>query len=96
MSDETKKAKPVAKVQVRRVPAAIWGRSTEKGTFFEASFQNGYKDRDGKWKNGHSFDLDGLLALQHAVGLAIDKVIALRDADVSDTPEEASEDETAS
>ncbi len=95
MSNDTKtpKAAPVAKVQVRRVQGAIWSRSTEKGTFFSATFQNGYRDADGKWKNGHSFDLDGLLALQHAVGLAIDEIIGLREADVAD--EAAGEEETA-
>ncbi len=85
MSNENKTTKaPVARVKVRNVQGAIWSRSTERGTFFDVSFQRGYKGPDGNWKNGHSFDLDGLLALQHAVKLAIDKVLELRHADVSD------------
>jgi hypothetical protein len=87
MSNENKTTKaPVARVKVRNVQAAIWSRSTEKGTFFDVSFQRGYKTPDGNWRNSHSFDLDGLLALQHTVKLAIDKVLELRNADVSDQP----------
>ena len=87
MSNETKTTKaPVARVKVRNVQAAIWARSTERGTFFDVSFQRGYKTPDGNWKNSHSFDLDGLLALQHTVSLAIDKVLELRNADISDQP----------
>ena len=95
MSDENKNKKPVARVKVGKVQGAIFANSTENGVFYGTTFQNGYRV-DGTWKNGHSFDLNGLLALQHAVGLAIDKVIALRDADTSDTAEEISEEEIAS
>jgi hypothetical protein len=89
MSSETKSAKaaPVARVKVRTVQGAIWARVTDKGTFFEATFQNRYLNRDGEWKNGQSYNLDNLLALQHAVGQAIDKVLELKAADASDTPE---------
>ena len=41
------------------------------------------------WKNSQSFDLNGLLALQHAVGLAIGKVLDLQIQDVSDRPDDA-------
>ena len=84
MSDTAKKS-PVARVKVRTVQASIWARSTDKGTFFDTSFQRGYRDGEGNWKNTQSFDLNGLLALHHAVGLAIDKVLELQRADVADT-----------
>jgi hypothetical protein len=86
MSDTAKKS-PVARVKVRTVQASIWARSTDQGTFFDTSFQRGYRDGQGNWKNTHSYDLNGLLALQHAVGLAVDKVLELQKADVSDQPE---------
>ena len=93
MSTETKtKAAPVARVKVRKVQGAIWARVTEKGTFFEATFQNRYLTAEGEWKNGQSYNLDGLLSLQHAVGQAIDKILALRAADVSDTAEAPASD----
>lgn len=89
MSTETKKKNPppVAKFQIRRVQTAIWPKSSEKGAFFEASFETGYKNKEGKWVRKHSFDLDGLLALQYAVPRAIDQILALRAADISDTAE---------
>jgi hypothetical protein len=92
MSDKAKKA-PVARVKVRTVQGSIFANSTEKGTFFSTTFQRGYRDGDGKWKNTQSFDLNGLLALQHAVGLAIDQVLELQKADVSDTATPAETDE---
>jgi hypothetical protein len=68
---------PVAHINLGSVQASIWARATEKGTFYDATFQRGYKTKDG-WKNSRSFDLNGLLALQHLVGQAIDKVLELR------------------
>ena len=53
MSDNAKKS-PVARVKVRTVQASIWARSTDKGTFFDTSFQRGYRDGDGNWKNTQS------------------------------------------
>jgi hypothetical protein len=86
MSDKPKKT-PVARVKVRTVQASIWARSTESGTFFDTSFQRGYRDAEGNWKNTQSFDLNGSLALQHAVGLAIDKILELQRAAVSEQVE---------
>ena len=89
---ETKNA-PGARVRVKTVQGSIWARTTDQGIFFDTSFQRSYTDRDGNWRNGHSFDLSGLLALQHAVGLAIDKVLALQAQDVADRS--ATDDEFA-
>ena len=61
----------------------------EARTFFDVSFQRSYRDQNGHWKNTQSFDLNGLLALQHAVGLAIGKVLDLQVQDVSDRPDDA-------
>jgi hypothetical protein len=68
---------PVAHLNLGSVQASIWARETEKGTFYDATFQRGYKTQNG-WKNSRSFDLNGLLVLQHLVGQAIDKVLELR------------------
>lgn len=92
MSDENISKKPVARVKVGKVQGAVFANSTENGVFYGTTFQCGYRV-DGKWKNGYSFDLNGLLALRHAVSLAIDEVLALRAADVADTadPEPAAQ-----
>jgi hypothetical protein len=102
MSDAKKTKKPpVARVKTGTVTAAIWARDTDKGTFYDVTFQRAYRDADRKWKNSTSFDLNGLLALQHVVGQAIDKVQELRATDISDkpgdgsAPEDVIEDEQA-
>lgn len=71
---KTKKAPPVAKYNIGRVQASIWKRDTDNGTFFDVSFKRGFKTKDG-WKNSYSFDLPGLVALQHLVGTAIEDVL---------------------
>lgn len=81
------KQPPAARIKVRNVQASIWARATEDKTYFDASFQRSYVDVNGQWHNTQSFDLNGLLALQHAIGLAIDKVLELMVQDVSDRPE---------
>jgi hypothetical protein len=90
MSDDTQnttKSAPVAKLKVRRAKGAIWARVADDRTFFEATFQVGYPDRDGNWKNGHSYNLANLLAHRVVVDQAIDQLLALEAADVSDTAE---------
>jgi hypothetical protein len=89
---EAKKTKnpPVARVKTGYVTGAIWARDAgDSGTFYDVTFQRAYRDGKRQWKNSTSFDLNGLLALQHAVGLAIDKVQELRAADISDKPGDA-------
>lgn len=71
------KTPPVAHINLGSVQASIWARETEKGTFYDATFQRGYKTKDG-WKNSRSFDLNGLLALQHLVGQTIERIANLR------------------
>jgi hypothetical protein len=85
---EAKKTKkpPVARVKTGNVTAAIWARDTDKGTFYDVTFQRAYRAADKTWKNSTSFDLNGLLALQHVASLAIAKVQELRAADISDKP----------
>jgi hypothetical protein len=83
-NNSTTNAKPVAKLQVGKVQAAIWARVTDKGTFFSATYKNGYKV-NGVWKNGQSYELESNLALHHATAWANAKLIELRAADIADT-----------
>jgi hypothetical protein len=85
----TKKQPPIARVRVRNVQAAIWARPTESRVYFDTSFQRSYLDADGRWQNTQTFDLSGLLALQHAIGLAIDKVLELQAQDLGDHSDDA-------
>ena len=75
---ETKKAAPVAKVRVDLINASIWKNTTEKGTFYNVTFENRYRDGEGNWKSGHSYAAGDLLALAKAADLAHSKIIELR------------------
>lgn len=83
----TKTKQPPARIEVRNVQASILARATDDKTYFDASFQRSYIDANGQWHSMQSFDLNGLLALQHAIVLAIDKMLELMAQDVSDRPE---------
>lgn len=73
-----KKQPPVDYIRVGNVQASIWERPTEARTFFDVTFQRSFRDANGYWKNSQSFDLQSLLALQHIIGLAIGRVLALQ------------------
>lgn len=75
---ETKKAAPVAKIRVDLINASIWKNTTDKGTFYNVTVENRYRDSDGNWKSGHSYAAGDLLALAKAADLAHSKIIELR------------------
>jgi hypothetical protein len=75
---ETKKAAPVAKVRVDLINASIWKNTTDKGSFYNVTFENRYRDGEGNWKSGHSYAAGDLLALAKAADLAHSKIIELR------------------
>jgi hypothetical protein len=74
----TKKAAPVAKVRLDLINASIWKNTTDKGTFYNVTFENRYRDGEGNWKSGHSYAAGDLLALAKAADLAHSKIIELR------------------
>lgn len=75
---ETKKSAPVAKIRVDLINASIWRNTTDKGTFYNVTFENRYRDSEGNWKSGHSYAAGDLLALAKAADLAHSKIIELR------------------
>lgn len=78
---ETKKAAPVAKIRVDLINASIWKNTTDKGTFYNVTFENRYRDGEGNWKSGHNYATGDLLALAKAADLAHSKIIELRNGD---------------
>jgi hypothetical protein len=76
---ETKKSAPIAKVRVDLINASIWKNTTDKGTFYNVTFENRYRDGEGNWKSGHSYAAGDLLALAKAADLAHSKIIELRE-----------------
>ncbi len=78
---ETKKSAPVAKVRVDYVNASIWKNTTDKGTFYNVTFENRYRTTEGEWKSGHSYAANDLLNLAKAADLAHTKIIELRESE---------------
>jgi hypothetical protein len=75
---EMKKSAPVAKIRVDLINASIWKNTTDKGTFYNVTFENRYRDSEGNWKSGHSYAAGDLLAVAKAADLAHSKIIELR------------------
>jgi hypothetical protein len=65
---------PVAKVRVGPITGSIWENKTEKGTFYNVTFERRYKDGD-TWKSSHSYNAGDLLELAKAADLAHTKII---------------------
>ena len=66
---------PVGKVRVGLITASIWENKTEKGTFYNVTFERRYRDAEGNWKSSHSYNADDLLALAKAADLAHTKIV---------------------
>ena len=69
------KQAPVAKVRVGLISASIWENPTEKGNFYNVTFERRYSDTEGNWKSTHSYGLDDLLVLAKVADLAHTKIV---------------------
>ncbi|HUN98506.1 MAG TPA: hypothetical protein VMU69_20025 [Bradyrhizobium sp.] len=76
-SEAETKNPPAAKVRVGLITASIWENKTEKGTFYNVSFDRRYKDGD-EWKSSNSYNADDLLALAKAADLAHTAIVEAR------------------
>jgi hypothetical protein len=75
---ETKKSAPFAKVRVGLINANVWKNTNDKGTFYNVTFENRYRDSEGNWKSGHSYNAEDLLSLAKAADLAHTKIVEAR------------------
>jgi hypothetical protein len=71
---ETKQA-PVAKVRVGLISGSIWENKTEKGTFYNVTFERRYRDGEGNWQTTHSYSTSDILELAKCADLAHTKII---------------------
>jgi hypothetical protein len=76
------KTPPVAKIRVDQINASIWKKQTEKGTFYNVTFESRYRDGEGNWKSSHSYTSNDLLALGKAADLAHSKIVELRNSEM--------------
>jgi hypothetical protein len=86
MSDKTK---PVAKIQMFPLSAAVWAKSTPKGTFYSVTFERSFKDDSGKWQTSSTFNAGDLLLLAKVADQAHTEIFKLR---ANDRHSDADED----
>lgn len=78
MSDKTK---PVAKIQMFPLSAAVWAKTTPKGVFYSVSLERSYRDDSGKWQTTSHFNASDMLLVSKLANLVDTKVRELRAAD---------------
>lgn len=71
--------KPVSKVALYPVSAAIWRNDNGKGeAFYNVTFERSYKDDAGNWQSTASFSLNDLLLLAKVADRAHSEIFKLR------------------
>ena len=76
MSDSKK---PVSKVSLYPVNAAIWRNHGSLGAaFYSVTFDRSYKDSDGKWQQSDSFTINDLLLLAKVADHAHSEIYKLQ------------------
>ena len=70
-------AKPIAKVRIGAVKAAIWKNEAGNSTRHNVTFQRLYKNGDD-WKTTHSFGRDELPLLAKVADLAHSRIYELQ------------------
>ncbi len=78
--------KPVSKITLYPVSAAIWKNETVKAdkngngerAYYSVTFERGYKDETGKWQSSDSFYLSDLLLLAKVADRAHSEIYKLR------------------
>jgi hypothetical protein len=74
--------KPVAKVTLFPIIAAVWKNQNERGeTFYNVSFERTYKDEAGKWQSTNNFSTGDLLLLAKVADRAHTEIYKLRASD---------------
>lgn len=74
---ETAKNSPVAQLRYGSISAAIWKNDSDKGAFYNVTFQRTYKESE-ELKNSQSFRRDDLLVLAKLADLAHSKIFELQ------------------
>jgi hypothetical protein len=71
--------KPVGNIRYQGVEATIWNNPTEKGDFFNVTFQRRYLDKDQQWQTSHSYGPGDVLALAKVADSAATRIIELQE-----------------
>ena len=71
--------KPVAKVTLYPITAAIWRNESAKGeAFYNVTVERSYKDDAGNWKTSDTFNAGDLLLLAKVADRAHSEIYKLR------------------
>ena len=71
--------KPVGNVRYQGVEATIWSNPTEKGEFYNVTFQRRYQDKEQQWQTSHSYGPADVLALAKVADMAATRIIELQE-----------------
>jgi len=71
--------KPVGNVRYQGVEATIWNNPTEKGDFYNVTFQRRYLDKDQQWQTSHSYGPGDILALAKVADQAATRIMELQE-----------------
>ena len=72
--------KPAAQLPYGSISAAIWRNETDKGTFYNVTFQRSYKEGED-FKNSQSFGREDLLLVAKLTDIAHTKIFELQHGD---------------
>ena len=74
--------KPVSKVTMYPVSAAIWRNENQKGeAYYNVTFERSYKDDSGEWQSSGTFNAGDLLLLAKVADRAHSEIFKLRATD---------------
>ena len=71
--------KPLGNIRYQGVEATIWNNPTEKGEFYNVTFQRRYQDKDQQWQTSHSYGPGDVLALAKVADLAATRIVELQE-----------------
>ena len=72
--------KPVAHFRLAGVEASVWNNPSDKGEFFNITFQRRYQDKEQQWQTSHSYGPSDDLALAKVAHMALTKIMELQQA----------------
>jgi hypothetical protein len=73
-----KSGKPVDNVRYQGVEATIWSNPTERGEFYNVTFQRRYQDKEQQWQTSHSYGPGDVLALAKVADMAATRIAELQ------------------
>jgi hypothetical protein len=74
---QSSKIQPAQEIRIGSVKAAIWRNDTERGVFFNVTFQRLYRTGEGQWQSTASFGPGDLLVLAKVADAAHTRLLQL-------------------